>query len=112
MTANQQRNALEKILSSSLSRVIDFLNFAETKNTAMLTFASAWMVLIINLVAGDRALLDGMKTALPVALALFGAAALVAIWSFLPKRSLRISTAIPTAWGQPDGHERAKGRAE
>ena len=86
MTANQQRNALEKILSSSLSRVIDFLKFAETKNTAMLTFASAWMVLIINLVAGDRALLDGMKTALPVALALFGAAALVAIWSFLPKR--------------------------
>ena len=40
MATNEQMEALDDALSSTLSRTIDFLKFAETKNAALLTFAS------------------------------------------------------------------------
>jgi hypothetical protein len=40
----ERRGAFGDVLSASLVRVTDFLKFAETKNAALLTFASAWDV--------------------------------------------------------------------
>jgi hypothetical protein len=85
MAKNDHREAFDKILSSTLSRVLELLKFAEAKNAALLTFASAWMVATINLLSTDRALPEGLPTALKVAFILFILAALVAMWSFLPK---------------------------
>ena len=49
-----QKETAEKALGSTLSRTVDFLKFAETKNAALLTFASAWFLALANLIAGDR----------------------------------------------------------
>jgi hypothetical protein len=86
--ANQE--AFERQLSNSLSRVIDFLKFAEAKNAALLTFSSAWTGATVNFLLGTRPLPVGMSQALSISLCLFVAAALVAIGSFLPRRKLEI----------------------
>jgi hypothetical protein len=88
MAKTDNRDAFEKILSSTLSRVLDLLKFAEAKNAALLTFSSAWVIATINLFAGDRTLPYGLATALGIALILFILAALIAVWSFLPKLEL------------------------
>ncbi len=90
MTTAKQLEVYEKVLSSTLARVIDFVKFAEAKNAALLTFASAWTLAIINLLSWDHPFPERIRPALEVALPLFVAAALVAIWSFLPKRKLEI----------------------
>ncbi|WP_439360539.1 hypothetical protein [Bradyrhizobium sp. DASA03007] len=41
---DDQEDAFEKTLSTQLNRNIDFLKFAETKNAALLTFSSAWIM--------------------------------------------------------------------
>ena len=56
MATTEQRETLEGALSSTLSRTIDFLKFAETKNAALLTFASAWLLALASLLASDRLL--------------------------------------------------------
>jgi hypothetical protein len=53
MTTKEQREALEKTLTGTLSRTVDFLKFAETKNAALLTFASAWLLALANVLASD-----------------------------------------------------------
>lgn len=88
MAKNDHRDAFEKILSSTLSRVLDLLKFAEAKNAALLTFSSAWIIATINLLSTDRTIPDSLATALKIALILFILAALVAMWSFLPKLKL------------------------
>jgi hypothetical protein len=55
MTKGERREAFRQVLSASLARVIDFLKFAETKNAALLTFASAWTFASINVLTGERA---------------------------------------------------------
>jgi hypothetical protein len=65
-----QEESYEKILAADLQRVIDFLKFAEAKNGALLTFASAWILAIIGLLSGDRALPVGVSTAFSVVLPL------------------------------------------
>lgn len=88
MTTSEQREALEKALPSTLSRTIDFLKFAETKNAALLTFASAWLLALVNLLASDRALSHSIRISFAVSLLFFALAALVALCSFLPKVKL------------------------
>lgn len=88
MSTKEQRESLNEVLSDTLSRTIDFVKFAETKNAALLTFASAWLVALTNLLTGDRIVDSGPRFALAIALLLFALAALVALWSFLPKLSL------------------------
>ena len=78
-TKDQRREAFGGILSASLARVVDFLKFAETKNAALLTFASAWTLALINLLTGDRAPAGILGAALWLALILFSATAAVAI---------------------------------
>jgi hypothetical protein len=88
MATTEQREALDDALSGTLSRTIDFLKFAETKNAALLTFSSAWLLALTNLLTGDRLAHHGPRTAIAVSLLLFAVAALVALYSFLPKLKL------------------------
>ena len=88
MAKNDQQEAFEKLLSSVLGRVVDFLNrFAEAKNAALLTFSSAWILASTTLLTGT-ALNDDWRIGFAVALPLFVAAALIAVVSFLPKTHL------------------------
>jgi pycsar effector protein len=88
MHTDEQREALDEVLSGTLSRTIDFLRYAETKNAALLTFASAWLVGLTTLLTGDRVFDRGPRAALAAALLLFALAAFVALRSFLPKLNL------------------------
>src|SRR5438270_7192185 len=88
ITMKQQQEALHEVLSSTLPRVIEFLKFAETKNAALLTFASAWILASVNLLTREHALPEGLASALAVALPLFIASAVVA---FFRNASLRCS---------------------
>jgi hypothetical protein len=90
MTTKEQREALEKALPGTLSRTIDFLKFAETKNAALLTFASAWLLALANVLASDRALPHAIRVSIAVSLLFFALAALVALYSFLPKVKLNV----------------------
>ena len=87
-TKDQAREAFGGILSASLARVVDFLKFAETKNAALLTFASAWTLALISLLTGDHAPAGILGAAFWLALILFSAGAAVAVVSFLPKLRL------------------------
>jgi hypothetical protein len=89
-TTEEQHEAFERLLSDALSRAVDFLKFAEAKNAALLAFASAWTVSTVNLLVSGRTPIDGLATALKIALPLFTSAAIVAILSFLPRRNLNI----------------------
>jgi hypothetical protein len=83
-----QREAAERALSSTLSRTVDFLKFAETKNAALLTFASAWSLALANAIVGSHTLDQASRITISVALLLFAVAALIALYSFLPKLDL------------------------
>src|SRR5262249_39681154 len=95
-TKEERREAFGGVLSATLARVVDFLKFAETKNAALLTFASAWTFASINMLTGDRAPAGIIGGAFWVALILFSAAAVVAIVSFLPKLNLHALHRDPT----------------
>ena len=90
MTTKEQREALEKVLPGTLSRTVDFLKFAETKNAALLTFASAWLLALANVLASDRVLPPAVRVSVAVSLLFFALAALVALYSFLPKVKLNV----------------------
>lgn len=82
---DDQEDAFETILSTQLTRNIDFVKFAETKNAALLTFSSAWIIGSINLLTGQAMLPAGYTVAFCIALPLFAAAGLVCILSFVPQ---------------------------
>jgi hypothetical protein len=96
MTKGERLKAYGDVLSASLVRVIDFLKFAETKNAALLTFASAWTFASINVLSGERAPSGILGEASWVALILFSSAAVVAILSLLPKLNLHAFHRDPT----------------
>lgn len=83
-----QRETAETALASTFSRTVDFLKFAETKNAALLTFASAWLLALANLIAGDRISDRASRIAIAVAILLFALATLIALYSFFPKLNL------------------------
>jgi hypothetical protein len=95
MSVNDQQEAFEKLLGSNLARVFDLVRFAETKNAALLTFASAWILAMLNLLSSDRTLPTGFEPALLAALPLFALAAFACVISFLPK--IDISRRDPAA---------------
>jgi hypothetical protein len=84
----QEQERFDRILSANLSRATDFIKFGETKNAALLTFCSAWIVAIISLLFRDSPLPAELIKALSISLPLFGIAAVVSILSFLPKLKL------------------------
>jgi hypothetical protein len=84
---NDQQEAFERVLTTTLARVVDFLKFAETKNAALLTFASASIVASVSNL-NNTGLADQWRTAFSIALPLFTLAALISLYSFLPKTLL------------------------
>lgn len=90
MAKDDQQEAYERLLSQTLARVIEFLKFAEAKNAALVTFGSAWAVGCINLLSRDVALSPLWQTCLSIGAALFLAAAMTALSSFIPKLSLEV----------------------
>ncbi|MBC2804801.1 Pycsar system effector family protein [Rhizobium ruizarguesonis] len=85
---NDQQEAFERVLVTSLARVVDFLKFAEAKNAALLTFASAWIIGSINLLNGSNKLSDDWRACFTIALPILSAAALLSLFSFLPRTLL------------------------
>jgi hypothetical protein len=90
--------AYDKLLTALLGRVLDMLRFAEAKNAALLAFASAWIVGIVNFLSSGNPLPPSYHGVCLTALPLFIVAATVAIASLLPK--LQTSTFT----GDPNGH--------
>lgn len=93
-TANHDE-AYDKLLTALLGRVLDMLRFAEAKNAALLAFASAWIVGIVNLLSSGKTLPPGYEGVCRVALPLFIVAATVAIASLLPKLQTSTFTGDP-----------------
>lgn len=95
MGTPNQDEAYEKVLTALLGRVLDMLRFAEAKNGALLAFASAWIVGIVNLLSSDKALPPGYHNVCLGALPLFILAAVAAIAALLPKLSTSTFTKYP-----------------
>jgi Family of unknown function (DUF5706) len=89
MAKNDQQEAFEKVLSTTLARTIDFVKFAETKNAALLTFSSAWILASVSLLHGSTKLAsEAWHLAFSVALPLFVISGLICMVSFIPRLSL------------------------
>lgn len=88
MAKNDQQEAYDKLLSASLARVIDLVKFAETKNAALLAFTSASTVAMANLMARQNASAAAFDAVMPVSASLFLIAALIALYSILPRVNL------------------------
>lgn len=88
MAKNDQQDAYDKVLTASLARVIDFVKFAEAKNAALLAFCSGWTVAIANLITKENPVPGAYGDVLPVSGSLFLIAALMALYSFIPRVKL------------------------
>lgn len=88
MAKDDQQEAFERLLYSTLTRALDFLKYAEAKNAALLTFASAWILGSISLLTKCDTIYSEWQSVFIVTLPIFVGAALSAIISFLPKTSL------------------------
>jgi hypothetical protein len=98
MGTTNHDEAYDKLLTALLGRVLDMLRFAEAKNAALLAFASAWIVGIVNLLLSGKPIPPGYHYVTLTALPLFILSATIAIASLLPK--LQTSTFT----GDPKGH--------
>jgi TM2 domain-containing membrane protein YozV len=85
MARNDQEEALEKLLAAQLTRTLDFVKFAETKNGALLALSSAWILALVNLLSGAHKLPAGYDRPFWIAIALFVLAGLLCIFSFMPR---------------------------
>jgi hypothetical protein len=74
------------------------------QNAALLTFASAWILAMLNLLSRDRTLPTGFEPALLAALPLFALAASACVISFLPK--IDISRRDPAARHDENGQHK------
>lgn len=89
MSKNDQEEAFEKLLSSNLSRVFDFVKFGEAKNAALLTFNSAWIIASVTLLFGTNAVSEpDWVGALTLSLPLFCCSAISCVFSFFPRIAL------------------------
>jgi hypothetical protein len=52
--ASDQEAAYERLLSTNLNRVVDWVKYGDAKNAALLAFASAWLAAIGNLILGAQ----------------------------------------------------------
>jgi Pycsar effector protein len=85
---NERSESFEKILFADLQRVIEFLKYAEAKNGALLTFASAWVLATISLLSSDKLLPSGLGTVFAIVLPMFIFAAALSMISFFPRVDL------------------------
>ena len=78
----------ERILTANLQRAIDFLRFAEAKNAALLALASGWAIAGANLEGNGHTMPGPFPIFVPLAVLFSLCAAVLAIWSFLPRLRL------------------------
>ena len=97
-----QEEQLEKLTAATLLRVVDFLKFSETKNGALVTFASAWVLGLIALLSSEKPLPFGFRNALVLSIPFFLAAALFGLWSFFPKIRLSAFTRLHSVRHEPN----------
>lgn len=83
-----EEEALEKALSANLSRINEWLRFAETKNAALLTFSSAWLVAVCTLWSNQTAPAL-VRVPLLLACPTIIIAAAISIISLLPHRQTK-----------------------
>jgi hypothetical protein len=95
MTAQNQDDAYDKLLTALLGRVLDMLRFAEAKNAALLAFSSGWIVGIVNLLSSVKPMPSGYHGVALAALPLFIIAATIAIAALLPKLQTSTFTGDP-----------------
>jgi len=95
MGTTNQDEAYDKLLTALLGRVLDMLRFAEAKSAALLAFASAWIVGIVNMLSSGKPLPPGYERVCYTALPLFIFAATIAIASLLPKLQISAFTGDP-----------------
>ncbi|MGS1020565.1 Pycsar system effector family protein [Burkholderia glumae] len=88
MPKNDQEEQFEKLMAANLARAVDFLKFAETKNAALLTFCSAWLLGIGNLLSSGKKIPFFIESGFRLSFIFFALGALFAIVSFLPKLSI------------------------
>jgi hypothetical protein len=98
--AKERDEAYDKLLVALLGRVLDMLRFAEAKNAALLAFASAWIVGIVNLLSSGKPIPSGYHYVTLAALPLFIVAATIAIASLLPKLYTSTFTGDPKGQSQ------------
>ncbi|WP_295214679.1 Pycsar system effector family protein [uncultured Brevundimonas sp.] len=75
---------LEANLRDQLTRTSDWLKFAETKNAALLTFSSAWLLAMGNLAYGSMSATEHVRVAIAWAAPFVFIAGTLAIVSILP----------------------------
>jgi hypothetical protein len=88
MAKDDQQEQFDKLMSANLARVIDFIKFAETKNAALLTFCSAWMLAIVTLLSAQKPIPAPLSAGAELALPFFALGAGAAILSFVPRLSI------------------------
>lgn len=88
MAKNDQQESYEKVLTSLLLRIHDNQKFAETKNAALLTFCSAWILAAIAQSIHNTRLPEEYEKAIAWALPWFVGGAAVALTSLLPRMNL------------------------
>jgi hypothetical protein len=78
----------ERMLTANLQRAIEFLRFAEAKNAALLALASGWAIAGVNLEGNGRTMPGRFPFFVPLAVLFSLCAAVLALWSFLPRLHL------------------------
>ncbi|CAN7774351.1 hypothetical protein [Caballeronia sp. LjRoot31] len=89
MANNDQEEMYEKLMAANLARTVHFIKFAETKNAALLTFCSAWMLGVPSLLSSGKAIPLFVDSGFRLSFIFFALGAYVAITSFLARLSLR-----------------------
>ncbi|WP_443750398.1 hypothetical protein [Asticcacaulis solisilvae] len=78
-----QEKSYEAMIAANLTRVNDFLKFAETKHAALLAFCSAWMLGISATIYNPQVTDGAFKTRLAYSLIFLGISAIIALSSFV-----------------------------
>lgn len=101
MSKNDQEEALDKILTGTLGRILDFIKFAEAKNGALVTLCSGWLIAIATMLSSEK-VVPYVKIASVLATPFFVVGAAVALWSFFPKINLQERTRLKSTRHKPN----------
>ena len=87
----------EKLMAANLARAVDYIKFAETKNAALLTFCSAWLLGIANLLSSGKSIPRFVDSGFRLSFIFFALGAIVAILSFLPRLAVHLNNSANRA---------------
>jgi hypothetical protein len=90
----KQNEVVEKSLTANLARITDFIKFAETKNGALATLCSAWLVAIVTYIGASKPIPQPIATSIVWAAPFVVVAGATAILSFFPNVNLAALTRL------------------